>query len=98
MVKQKKIGLWLDKDLAILFQKLNYKIHKPLFEHELRFCFRKYNITYIDLSGTYKINPEAFSSFEEATRTISKIILRMRFVHKEIRNITEILDFLEPYL
>ena len=62
MKKQKRLSLWLDKDLANVFQKLNHKVNKSLFEHEFRFCFSIYHISYIDSSELLNFRPQSFSN------------------------------------
>lgn len=98
MKKQKRLSLWLDKDLANVFQKLNHKVNKSLFEHEFRFCFSIYHISYIDSSELLNFRPQSFSNPDKIIKIISEIILRIHFINNQIENVTEELAFLESYI
>lgn len=98
MKKQKRISVWLAKDLANVFQKLNHKVNKSLFEHEFRFCFSIYNIGYIDSSKLLNFRSQSFSNHDKATKVISDMTLRIHFINNQIQNVTEELAFLEPYI
>ena len=98
MAKRKKINLWLDRDLAQTFQKLNKQINKPFFEHQLVSFFLTYHISYIHSYEPLSIAPESFTNPEKAAKTVSKIIARMKYINKQMKTLTEELDFLGPFL
>ena len=98
MEERKRIKLWLDLDLVPIFKKLNHKMNKPFFEHQLRSCFFIYYVNHMEPYQPFNIILESFGDSEKITRAISRIILRMKFTNRQIQNLPETLDFMEPYL
>lgn len=97
MKRTKTISIWLDEELANIFCFFNLKTNNVLFQHQLRSCFLKHNITAFSIHSQLEITSQLFNDVKTITNFLSSISIRIKHLNNKIKYFSEALDFLRDY-